>query len=98
MSVVRAIICRGDWHGVPAEHKVGIQGTPHTTQLLHAVGVAHAAKLRGENNVVLALDAAAARMHAHDKTDHAHGLNSEILYWLTTHPVTVGNLNKTLGA
>ncbi|MET1086928.1 MAG: thiamine pyrophosphate-dependent enzyme, partial [Arthrobacter sp.] len=37
-------IFRGDWHGGfdPLKHKVGIQCTPLTTQLLHAVGVAHA--------------------------------------------------------
>ncbi|GAA3702600.1 pyruvate dehydrogenase (acetyl-transferring) E1 component subunit alpha [Zhihengliuella alba] len=48
---------RGDWHGGydPTEYKVGIQCTPLTTQLLHAVGVAHAAKLRGEDTVVLAM-------------------------------------------
>ncbi len=48
---------RGDWHGGydPHRHKVGIQSTPLTTQLLHAVGVAHAAKLRGETQVVLAM-------------------------------------------
>ena len=48
---------RGDWHGGydPARHKVGIQCTPLTTQLLHAVGVAHAAQSRGENTVVLAM-------------------------------------------
>ena len=39
----------------PHQHKVGIQCTPLTTQLLHAVGVAHAAKLRGEDTVVLAM-------------------------------------------
>ncbi|GAB4099480.1 pyruvate dehydrogenase (acetyl-transferring) E1 component subunit alpha [Sinomonas halotolerans] len=48
---------RGDWHGgySPIEHKVGIQCTPLTTQLLHAVGVARAAALRGEDTVVLAM-------------------------------------------
>lgn len=48
---------RGDWHGGydPHEHKVGIQSTPLTTQLLHAVGVAHAAKLKGDTQVVLAM-------------------------------------------
>jgi 2-oxoisovalerate dehydrogenase E1 component alpha subunit len=50
-------IFRGEWHGGydPYEHCVGIQSTPLTTQLLHAVGVAHAAKLRGEDTVVLAM-------------------------------------------
>jgi len=50
-------IFRGEWHGGydPYERRVGIQSTPLTTQLLHAVGVAHAAKLRGEDTVVLAM-------------------------------------------
>jgi len=50
-------IFRGDWHSGydPARHRVGIQCTPLTTQLLHAVGVAHAAKLRGEDTVVRAM-------------------------------------------
>lgn len=50
-------VFRGDWHGGydPLRHRVGIQSTPLTTQLLHAVGVAHAARLRGEDTVVMAL-------------------------------------------
>ncbi len=39
----------------PAAHRVAPQTTPLATQLLHAVGVAHAARLRGEDTVVLAL-------------------------------------------
>lgn len=48
---------RGDWHGGydPREYKVSVQATPLTTQLLHAVGVAHAATLRGEDTVTLAM-------------------------------------------
>lgn len=48
---------RGDWHcGYdPHKYKVAPQSTPLTTQLLHAVGVAHAAKLRGEDTVVVAM-------------------------------------------
>ncbi len=50
-------LLRGDWHGGydPYEHRVAPQATPLATQLLHAVGVAHAAKLKGEGTVVLAL-------------------------------------------
>ncbi|MEO9247322.1 thiamine pyrophosphate-dependent enzyme [Citricoccus nitrophenolicus] len=50
-------IFRGDWHGGydPQRERVGIQSTPLTTQLLHGVGVAHAARLRGEDTVVVAL-------------------------------------------
>lgn len=48
---------RGDWHGGydPAATKVAMQATPLTTQLLHAVGFAHAAKLRGQDVVTLAM-------------------------------------------
>jgi 2-oxoisovalerate dehydrogenase E1 component alpha subunit len=48
---------RGDWHcGYdPVAHKVAPQTTPLATQLLHAVGVAHAARLKGEDTVVMAL-------------------------------------------
>ncbi|WP_081743593.1 pyruvate dehydrogenase (acetyl-transferring) E1 component subunit alpha [Arthrobacter sp. H20] len=50
-------LLRGDWHSGydPLEHRVATQATPLATQLLHAVGVAHAAKLKGEDTVVLAL-------------------------------------------
>ena len=34
---------------------ISVQATPLTTQLLHAVGVAHAATLRGEDTVTLAM-------------------------------------------
>jgi 2-oxoisovalerate dehydrogenase E1 component alpha subunit len=50
-------LLRGDWHcGYdPVRHHVAPQATPLATQLPHAVGVAHAARLRGEDTVVLAL-------------------------------------------
>ncbi|GAA3395738.1 thiamine pyrophosphate-dependent enzyme [Cryptosporangium minutisporangium] len=48
---------RGDWHSGydPHRHRVAPQATPLATQLTQAVGVAHAARLRGEPTVVLAL-------------------------------------------
>ena len=51
------VLLRGDWHcGYdPTAHRVAPQATPLATQLLHAVGVAHAARLKGEDTVVLAL-------------------------------------------
>ncbi|HEY3558176.1 MAG TPA: thiamine pyrophosphate-dependent dehydrogenase E1 component subunit alpha [Kribbella sp.] len=50
-------LLRGDWHSGydPYEHKVAPQSTPLATQLPHAVGVAHAARLKGEDTVVMAL-------------------------------------------
>jgi pyruvate dehydrogenase E1 component alpha subunit len=73
-------IFRGDWHSGydPAKYKVGIQCTPLTTQLLHAVGVAHAAKLRGEDPLVLAMcgDGATSRGAPH------HALNFAAVFHL----------------
>jgi pyruvate dehydrogenase E1 component alpha subunit len=50
-------LLRGDWHSGydPYAHKVAPQCTPLATQLIHAVGVAHAARLKGEDTVVMAL-------------------------------------------
>jgi pyruvate dehydrogenase E1 component alpha subunit len=50
-------LLRGDWHSGydPYAHKVAPQSTPLATQLPHAVGVAHAARLKGEDTVVMAL-------------------------------------------
>lgn len=51
------VLLRGDWHSGydPTAYHVAPQATPLATQLLHAVGFAHAAKLRGEDTVVLAM-------------------------------------------
>ena len=51
------VLLRGDWHSGydPKKYRVAPQATPLATQLLHAVGLAHAAKLRGQQTVVLAL-------------------------------------------
>lgn len=51
------VLLRGDWHSGydPRVRNVAPQATPLATQLLHAVGFAHAAKLRGESTVVLAM-------------------------------------------
>jgi len=50
-------LLKGDWHcGYdPTEHHVAPHATPLATQLPHAVGVAYAARLRGEPTVVMAL-------------------------------------------
>ena len=51
------LLLRGDWHSGydPKQYKVATQSTPLATQLLHAVGFAHAARLRGEDTVVVAM-------------------------------------------
>ena len=48
---------QGGWHQGydPKAHKTSVQSTPLTTQLLHAVGMAKAARLRGEDVVCLAM-------------------------------------------
>jgi 2-oxoisovalerate dehydrogenase E1 component alpha subunit len=50
-------LLRGDWHcGYdPYEHRVAPQCTPLATNTLHAVGVAHAARLKGEDSVALVM-------------------------------------------
>ncbi|GAA4608103.1 pyruvate dehydrogenase E1 component alpha subunit [Actinoplanes octamycinicus] len=58
VDVVEALsLLKGDWHcGYdPTEHHVAPHTTPLATQLPHAVGVAHAARLRGEPTVVMAM-------------------------------------------
>lgn len=50
-------LLRGDWHTGydPREHRIAPLSTPLTTQLPHAVGLAHAARLQGDDVVALAL-------------------------------------------
>src|ERR1700683_895329 len=50
-------LLRGDWHcGYdPYDHRVAPQCTPRATHALHAVGVAHAATLKGEDTVALVM-------------------------------------------
>lgn len=77
---------RGDWHSGynPAKHKVGIQCTPLTTQLLHAVGVAHAAKLRGEDTVVLAMcgDGATSEGDFHEALNFAAVFHLPVVFFV----------------
>ncbi|MFF3502224.1 pyruvate dehydrogenase (acetyl-transferring) E1 component subunit alpha [Streptomyces sp. NPDC003247] len=50
-------LLRGDWHTGydPLEHRVAPLCTPLATQLPHAVGLAHAARLKGDDVVALAM-------------------------------------------
>lgn len=79
-------IFRGDWHSGydPTKHKVGIQCTPLTTQLLHAVGVAHAAKLRGEDTVVLAMcgDGATSEGDFHEALNFAAVFHLPVIFFV----------------
>ncbi|MER5947413.1 pyruvate dehydrogenase (acetyl-transferring) E1 component subunit alpha [Streptomyces sp. NPDC001904] len=50
-------LLRGDWHTGydPREHRIAPLSTPLATQLPHAVGLAHAARLKGDDVVALAM-------------------------------------------
>ena len=64
-------LLRGDWHcGYdPHEHRVAPQCTPLATNTLHAVGLAHAARLKGEDTVALVH----ARRRRHQRGRHPRG-------------------------
>ncbi|WP_434993553.1 pyruvate dehydrogenase (acetyl-transferring) E1 component subunit alpha [Arthrobacter sp. Ld5] len=79
-------LLRGDWHGGydPHEHRVATQATPLATQLLHAVGVAHAAKLRGESTVVLAMcgDGATSEGDFHEALNFAAVFHVPVVFFV----------------
>ncbi|MGH3533116.1 MAG: pyruvate dehydrogenase (acetyl-transferring) E1 component subunit alpha [Pseudonocardiaceae bacterium] len=77
---------RGDWHcGYdPVAHRVAPQANPLATQLLHAVGVAHAARLRGENTVVMALcgDGATSEGDFHEACNFAAVFAAPVVFFV----------------
>jgi 2-oxoisovalerate dehydrogenase E1 component subunit alpha len=68
-------LLRGEWHcGYdPYQHRVAPQCTPLATNTLHAVGLAHAARLRGEDTVALVLvgDGATSEGDTHEALNFA---------------------------
>src|SRR3984957_10671642 len=68
-------LLRGDWHcGYdPVEYRVAPQCTPLATNTLHAVGLAHGARLRGKDQVALALlgDGATSEGDTHEALNFA---------------------------
>jgi 2-oxoisovalerate dehydrogenase E1 component alpha subunit len=68
-------LLRGDWHcGYdPYEYRVAPQCTPLATSTLHAVGLAHGARLRGQDLVTLALlgDGATSEGDTHEALNFA---------------------------
>ena len=68
-------LLRGDWHcGYdPHRYRVAPQCTPLATNTLHAVGLAHAAKLKGEDGAVLVLlgDGATSEGDTHEALNFA---------------------------
>jgi 2-oxoisovalerate dehydrogenase E1 component alpha subunit len=79
-------LLRGDWHSGydPYERNVAPQATPLATQLLHAVGVAHAAKLRGESTVVMALcgDGATSEGDFHEALNFAAVFQAPVVFFV----------------
>ncbi|UQS25398.1 thiamine pyrophosphate-dependent dehydrogenase E1 component subunit alpha [Amycolatopsis thermalba] len=78
------MMLRGDWHcGYdPTAHRVAPQSTPLATQLLHAVGVAHAATLKGEDTVVMALcgDGATSEGDFHEALNFAAVFRAPVVF------------------
>ena len=68
-------LLRGDWHcGYdPYEYRVAPQCTPLATNTLHAVGLAHAARLKGQDQAALALlgDGATSEGDTHEALNFA---------------------------
>jgi pyruvate dehydrogenase E1 component alpha subunit len=75
---------RGDWHTAfdPYEHRVSPQATPLATQTLHAVGFAHAARLKGEPTVALTLlgDGATSEGDAHEAFNFASVWQAPVVF------------------
>ncbi|MBL3700688.1 pyruvate dehydrogenase (acetyl-transferring) E1 component subunit alpha [Leucobacter luti] len=80
------VLLRGDWHSGydPHQFRVAPQATPLATQLLHAVGFAHAAKLRGEDTVVLAMcgDGATSEGDFHEAMNFAAVFNLAVVFFV----------------
>ncbi|WP_408899912.1 pyruvate dehydrogenase (acetyl-transferring) E1 component subunit alpha (plasmid) [Nocardioides sp. R1-1] len=79
-------LLKGDWHSGydPYARNVAPQATPLATQLLHAVGVAHAAKLRGEDTVVMALcgDGATSEGDFHEAMNFAAVFGAPVVFFV----------------
>ncbi|GAA3929140.1 pyruvate dehydrogenase (acetyl-transferring) E1 component subunit alpha [Microbacterium soli] len=80
------VLLAGDWHSGydPAEHRVAPQATPLATQLLHAVGFAHAARRRGEDTVVLAMcgDGATSEGDFHEAMNFAAVFHVPVVFFI----------------
>ena len=77
---------RGDWHmGFdPYEHRVSVQATPLATQALHAVGLASAAKLKGDDVVALTFlgDGATSEGDAHEAFNFAAVWQAPVVFMI----------------
>jgi 2-oxoisovalerate dehydrogenase E1 component alpha subunit len=80
------VLLRGDWHcGYdPYAHRVAPQCTPLATNAPHAVGVAHAARLKGEDTVALVMlgDGATSEGDTHAALNFAAVWNSPVVFFV----------------
>jgi len=79
-------LLRGDWHSGydPYARNVAPQSTPLATQLTHAVGVAHAARLRNEDTVVMALcgDGGTSEGDFHEALNFAAVFHAPVVFFI----------------
>lgn len=79
-------LLKGDWHAGydPYVHHVAPLATPLATQLPHAVGVAHAARLRGEPTVAMALcgDGATSEGDFHEALNFAAVFGAPVVFFV----------------
>jgi 2-oxoisovalerate dehydrogenase E1 component alpha subunit len=79
-------LLRGDWHcGYdPYSHRVAPQCTPLATNALHAVGVAHAARLKGEDTVAVVMlgDGATSEGDTHAALNFAGVWNAAVVFFV----------------
>jgi pyruvate dehydrogenase E1 component alpha subunit len=79
-------LLRGDWHcGYdPYAHRVAPQCTPLATNAPHAVGLAHAARLKGEDTVALVMlgDGATSEGDTHAAVNFAAVWNSPVVFFV----------------
>ncbi|WP_344313030.1 pyruvate dehydrogenase (acetyl-transferring) E1 component subunit alpha [Fodinicola feengrottensis] len=79
-------LLRGDWHcGYdPYEHLVAPQCTPLATNTLHAVGVGHAATLKGEDTVALVMlgDGATSEGDTHEALNFAGVWKAPVVFFV----------------
>jgi pyruvate dehydrogenase E1 component alpha subunit len=79
-------LLRGDWHcGYdPYLHRVAPQCTPLATNTLHAVGLAHAARLKGEDTVAVVLlgDGATSEGDTHEALNFAAVWNAPVVFFV----------------
>jgi 2-oxoisovalerate dehydrogenase E1 component alpha subunit len=80
------VLLKGDWHSGydPNQYRVAPQATPLATQLLHAVGFAHAGKLRGEDTVVIAMcgDGASSEGDFHEALNFAAVFHLPVVFFV----------------